>query len=157
MSDADEHRKEASELPEGDIVAILLRQHADITEAMERVSGADGEQLATDFEALRSFLTAHEIAEQTVVRPVTQETASTDEAAARNAEEEQADKALVELTRMGTHASGFKSAFAKFSKDVADHAEKEEHEEFPTIQKSRSAEQRVQLGADFLDAFAKAS
>ena len=68
-----------------------------------------------------------------------------------------ADEALLELTRMGTQASGFKSAFAKFKKDVADHAEKEEHEEFPTIEKSLTADQRVQLGADFLEAFAKAS
>jgi iron-sulfur cluster repair protein YtfE (RIC family) len=146
VSDADEHRAEANQMPDGDLVAILLRQHADAT----------GEQLARDFDALKTFLKAHETAEQTVVRPVTQETASGAEAAARNAEEEEADKSLSELTGMGTDDPNFKSAFADFKKDVADHAEREEHEEFPTIQKSRSAEQRIQLGQDFLEAFTKA-
>jgi iron-sulfur cluster repair protein YtfE (RIC family) len=157
MSDAAEHREEANEMPEGDLVAILLRQHADITEALDRVTRATDGQLATDFEALKSFLSAHETAEQTVVRPVTQETASEEEAAARNAEEAEADKSLAELTAMGTDDPRFRSTFAKFKKDVAEHAEKEEHEEFPTIQKSRTAAQRIQLGADFLEVFAKAS
>jgi hypothetical protein len=157
VSDADLHRKEAAKMPSGDLVAILLRQHADISDAMDRVSGASGEQLAADFEALRSFLMAHETAEQTVVRPVAQETASEAEAMARNAEEEDADRALAELSALGTAAADFKVSFAKFMKAVADHAEREEHEEFPTIQKSRSAGQRIQLGTDFLEAFTKAS
>jgi hemerythrin superfamily protein len=144
-------------LPEGDLIAILLRQHADITEAMERVKSATADQRAAGFDALKAFLKAHETAEQTVVRPVSQETASEAEAAARNAEEEEADKALAELTGMGVDDPSFDSMFATFMKDVADHAEHEEHEEFPTILKSRTVEQRVQLGRDFLEAFAKSS
>ena len=155
MSDADHHRQEADELPDGDLIAILLRQHADITEALERVKAASGEQRAIDFDALKTFLKAHETAEQTVVRPVSQETASDAEAAARNAEEEEADKALAELTGMGADDPSFESMFSTFMKNVADHAEKEEHEEFPTILKSRTVEQRFQLGKGFLEAFAK--
>jgi hemerythrin superfamily protein len=157
MSDAEQHRHEADELPDGDLIAILLRQHADITEALERVSSSAAAERATDFEALKTFLKAHETAEQTVVRPLSQETAGEAEAAARNAEEEEADKALAELTGMGVEDPSFGSMFKTFMRDVAEHAEKEEHEEFPTILESRSPEQRIQLGSDFLEVFAKSS
>jgi hypothetical protein len=73
----EEHREEASEIPDGDVVAGLLRQHADVTEAMDRVRNARGE-----------------------------------------------DRALPTLTCSPVRFSAFKKA-------VADHAEKEEHEEFP--------------------------
>jgi putative heme transporter len=64
VGEAEEHREEASEMPDGDVAAGRLRQHADITEAIDRVRNARGEDRAASFEALARFLAAHEAAEQ---------------------------------------------------------------------------------------------
>jgi hypothetical protein len=157
MSEAQHHRHEAAQMHDGDVVAILLRQHADITEALDRVTKSQGDERATNFEALKSFLAAHEAAEQKVVRPVSQETAGPDEAAARDQEEKEADQALAELTKLGASSQEFGAKFSAFKKAVSDHAEHEEHEEFPTIQKSRSEEQRIEMGTAFLAAFGSAA
>ena len=157
MSDAQEHRQEAAQRPDGDVIAILLRQHADITEAMERVQNARGEDRITNFEALKKLLKAHETAEQEVLRPVSRQTAGQDEAQQRITEETEADAALAELGALGADSEAFGPKFSEFKKAVSAHAENEEHDEFPTIDKSRSAEQRIQMGTDFLAAFAAAS
>ena len=60
----EEHREEASEMPGGDVVAGRLRQRADTTEAMARVSNARGKDGAASFEPLPRFLAEHEPAEQ---------------------------------------------------------------------------------------------
>ena len=156
MSDADQHRAEAAQLPDGDLVALLLTQHAEIIDALDRVTSATGDELMVAFEALSTYLKAHEAAEQTVVRPVTEETAAPGAAEARITEERTAEKALAALADMGVDDADFKAVFASFKKDVLEHAEKEEHEEFPTLRASRSDEERLRLGADFLDVFSKA-
>jgi hypothetical protein len=145
------------ELPDGDLIAILLRQHADITDALERVERSPRDQRGTAFESLKVLIKAHESAEQSVVRPLAQRTGYEAAATARNAEEEEAEKLLAELTGMGADDPGFGSIFAKLMTGVADHARREEQEEFAMIVASWSAEQRVQLGRDFLAAFAMVS
>jgi hypothetical protein len=155
MSEAQEartHRHEAAHLPDGDIVAILLRQHADITDSIERIKAARGKNRVNGLEALATFLTAHETAEQQVVRPVSERTAGGGEAQARIAEERKADAALAELVSMGAAHPEFGPKFAEFADSVHEHAEREEHEEFPSFDKL-SGEQRLQLGSDFLAAF----
>jgi hypothetical protein len=150
--EAQEHREEAARLPDGDLVAILLRQHADITDSMERIKAARGENRANGWTALTTFLKAHETAEQEVVHPISRKTASDEQAEARLKEEREADEAIVELTRIGPDNAEFGPKFAEFADDVHEHAEREEHEEFPTFD-SLSSDQRIQLGSDFLAAF----
>ena len=103
------------------------------------------------------MIKAHESAEQSVVRPLTRKAGYEAAATARNAEEEEAEKLLAELTGMGADDPGFGWMLSRLMTAVADHARHEEQEEFPVIVASWTAEQRVQLGRDFLAAFAELS
>ena len=105
---------------------------------------------------MATFLKAHETAEQKVIRPVIEDTANADEAHARIAEEQEADKAVAELSALGPDNPQFGAKFAEFADKVHEHAEHEEHEELPLLLKL-SAEQRLELGGTFLAAFQAAS
>jgi hypothetical protein len=154
VEEAQQHRQEADQRPDDDIVGVLLRQHADILESVDRVKNAGDASRAADWDALVTLLTAHEKAEQAVVRPVTQQTAGVEEANARNAEESEAERAIAELAALGADSADFGARFAGFATSVHDHAEREEHEEFPTLDRL-SADDRVALGRDFLAAFGR--
>jgi hemerythrin superfamily protein len=154
MSDADEDRDKAEELADGDLIAILFRQHADIREALDRVTRSSGEQRKANFEAIKSFLVAHETAEQKVVRPIV---SGDEEAEERNAEEKEADAAIAELSALDVDSNAFGTKFSAFKKAVGDHAEAEEDHEFPLVKKARSAPERIELGQAFLDALNAAS
>lgn len=59
---------EAERLPQGDLVQILLKQHARIRELCASVaSTSDSERKAEAFDALRALLAVHESAEELVV------------------------------------------------------------------------------------------
>mgnify|MGYP006886486933 CR=1 FL=1 len=67
----------------------------------DRVTSSTGDELMVAFEALSTYLKAHEAAEQTVVRPVTEETAAPGAAEDRITEERTAEKSLAALADMG--------------------------------------------------------
>ena len=96
---------------------------------------------------------AHETAEESVVRPVTKETAGDGVADARNAEENEANEVIAALSELDVDSPEFDEQFAEFKQAVSDHAEAEETEEFPTIQSARSDAERKELGDQFLDQF----
>ena len=50
MSDQDHDRAEAAQLPEGDLVAILLTQHATVRDLLEQVSGSSGQDRKQAFD-----------------------------------------------------------------------------------------------------------
>ena len=116
-------------------------------------SGTDRKKL---FAQLTAMVKAHETAEEAVVRPVSMQTAGQDVAEARNAEESEADAAVVALSQLDVDSAEFDSQFAAFTAAVSTHAEAEERDEFPTLQSGRSAEQRQRLGREFLAKFAAA-
>lgn len=146
MSDAAADRAKAAALPEGDIVRILLEQHADIRDRFAQVKSATGAPRKDAFEGLRELLVVHETAEQMVVRPVTKDTAGAEMASARNDEEAEANKLLEMLERMDVNSPDFDAALATFEKSVDEHAEAEENGEFPAILASCSREERQLLG-----------
>jgi Hemerythrin HHE cation binding domain len=154
VSDADKDRKEADDLPDGDVIAVLLRQHADIREGLDRVTNSKGELRRQNFIAIKAFLASHEAAEQSVIRPVSEVTAGAAEATSRNEEEQEADQVLAKLSALDVDSADFDSQFADFVKAVSDHAEAEEHEEFPTIEEGCSLDQRRELAQAFLAEFA---
>ena len=156
MSDPAEDRSKAAKLPEGDVLAILYRQHADITEALDRVTNSKGAERKANFESIKSFLTAHETAEQKIIRPVVEENGGTSEAQARNAEEKKADAAVTELSALDVDSNAFSTKFSTFKTSVSDHAESEENDEFPLLE-ARSDAERLELGRKFLDAQAAAT
>jgi hemerythrin superfamily protein len=153
MGDAKEDRAKAAKLPEGDIVRILLTQHADVKDLLDQIEAASGTTRKKLFTQLTTMLKAHETAEEAVVRPVTKETAGEDVVDARNAEEAEADEVIAALSDLDVDSDDFDAQFAEFKQAVSDHAEAEETEEFPTIQSARTAKERKALGDEFLDQF----
>ena len=135
MSNATTERREAARLPEGDVVRILLEQHARIRDLFDEVKRAQGEQKKQTFDELRALLAVHETAEELILRPTARKTAGEAEAEARNHEEEEATKVLAELEKMDVSSPEFDDKFAAFEKSVIDHAEHEEQEEFPAVRR----------------------
>jgi hypothetical protein len=153
VSDQDHDRAEAAQLPEGDLVAILLTQHATVRDLLEQVGGSSGQDRKQAFDRLAGLLKAHETAEESVVRLVSDQTAGAEVAQARNAEEDEADEVIAKLQQLDVDSADFDAQFAEFTKAVSDHAEAEEHDEFPTIRDGRSPEDRIALGERFLAEF----
>ena len=153
MGDASDDRAKAAKLPEGDLIAILLTQHAAVKDLLGDIATASGEERKEMFTTLVTTLKAHETAEESVVRPVTEETAGESVADARNAEEAEANALIAALSKLDVNSPEFGSQFAKFTKAVSDHAEAEETQEFPSIQSGRTDDERQILGKEFLAQF----
>jgi hypothetical protein len=146
LSAADAERTAAARLPDGDVVGLLLQQHARIRELFAAVSGASGDGRKRAFDELRALLAVHEAAEELIVRPVAKKTAGAEEAEARNAEEKEASKVLKQLEGMDVTSPGFETVLVEFEQAVAEHAEHEEREEFPALLAQCSEEQRHRMG-----------
>ncbi len=151
---AEEDRKQAEKYAAGDILAILYRQHADITESLDRVSDSKGEERSANFAAATKFIKKHETAEQALIRPVIEKVDGGGETTDRNAEEKKADQAILALSKLDVDSTDFDSQFATLKSAVSEHAESEETIEFPIIEKARTEEQRIELGQQFLEAMA---
>ncbi|MEU6852169.1 hemerythrin domain-containing protein [Actinacidiphila alni] len=145
MSAADE-RAAAAKLPEGDVVALLLEQHARIRGLFARIALGEGDEKKAAFDQLRGLLAVHEAAEELILRPVAKKTAGESEADARNAEEKEASRVLKQLESMDVASPEFESAIAEFEQAVSAHAEHEEREEFPAIVAQCTADQRYSMG-----------
>jgi hemerythrin superfamily protein len=150
LMSADEDRRQADKYAVGDLLGVLYRQHAEITEALERVANSKGDERRRNLAAAVAFMKRHETAEQKLVRPIVLEVHQPAEADQRNAEEHEADQAIAELTAMDVDSDEFQTKFTVFTKAVSDHAEAEETHEFPIVEKARSQDQRIDLGAEFL-------
>lgn len=146
MGDAAEDRAKAAKLPEGDVIRVLLEQHAAIRDLFDVVNASAGEDKKQAFDQLRALLAVHETAEEMVLRPVTAQVVSQSVADARNQEEAEANEVLAELEKLDVEATDFEARFAAFEKSVDEHAEAEEHEEFEQIIASCDTEERQKLG-----------
>src|SRR4051794_40928286 len=146
MGDAAEDRAKAAELPEGDVIRVLLEQHARIRELFADVKTAEGDHKQHAFDELRALLAVHETAEEMVLRPVTKKTAGEEVADARNQEEADANKVLAQLEKLDVGSAEFDARLSEFEKAVDEHAEAEESQEFPAILAQCEEEQRQTLG-----------
>jgi len=146
MGQADQELAQAASLPEGDVVRILLEQHARIRELFADVSSAEGEHKAQAFDELRALLAVHETAEEMVLRPVSKQAAGAAVADARNHEESEANEVLKELEKLDVSSAEFDQKLAAFEKAVSDHADAEEREEFPQILSSCDGDKRADMG-----------
>lgn len=146
MGSAAEDRRQASQLPEGDVIRFLLNQHARIRDLFDEVESSTGDQRHDAFEELRALLAMHETAEEMVLRPVTEDIAPEGVAAARNAEEKEANEVLKQLESVDVDSADFQRQFAELKQSVDDHAESEEHEEFPAVLEHCDLDQRQRMG-----------
>lgn len=146
MGNPDQDRIQAAMLPEGDVIGILLEQHARIKELFQAVRATDGEQRVDRFNELRALLAVHETAEQVVLRHQTAGAVNPAVAKARTDEEVEATKILAELEALNVESPSFAARFAEFEDAVNKHAEAEEAEEFPVILAGYTDEQRQRMG-----------
>lgn len=129
-----------------DVIDILVRQHERIREGFIQVKAATGVERQARFDELRVLLAAHETAEEMVIRPVSTQTAGPGVAAARNAEEKQANAMLAELESLDVNSAEFDIVFRDFQRTVLEHAQNEETEEFPHVRHGRTAEELASMG-----------
>lgn len=146
MGDPTQDRAKAATLPEGDVIRLLLEQHARIRELFTEVKQATGKEKKEAFDDLRSLLAVHETAEELVLRPVTSKVVSDSVAQARNHEEAEANKVLERLERLDAEDPAFDSQLVDFESSVDQHAESEEHEEFDQIIANCDEQERQKMG-----------
>lgn len=146
MSRAPQDRLQAADLPEGDIVRLLLEQHALIRDLFVQVRAAEGEHRRRLFDELRALLAVHETAEEMILRPVSADAAGGAVADARNQEEADANRVLADLERLDVDGSAFDTMFEDFQLLVEEHADAEEREEFPHVLRACDETQRHGMG-----------
>lgn len=150
MGEAAEDRRKAAQYPEGDVIRILFEQHARIRDLFSIVKQAQGEQRKDAWGELRALLVAHETAEEMVVRPVTKDAGGGDIADARNGEESEATDVLKKLDDMDSSSADFDRLVGELESSVDEHAESEEHEEFPLVQQHCDEEKRRKMGKQMM-------
>lgn len=146
MSHVTEDLKKASELPEGDVVRILLQQHAGIRQLCATVGNSDGPAKRQAFDDLRVLLAVHETAEELVVHPVTSTHGGETLTKALNADEKEATEMLARLEEVGVESPEFDETFPIFQIAVEQHAEEEERVEFPLLLSTLKETTRQMMG-----------
>jgi hemerythrin superfamily protein len=146
MVSATAERTEAARLPDGDVVGVLLTQHARIRDLFGTIRDTRGERRKEAFDELRALLAVHEVAEELVLRPTSKKVTGEQQVQARNHEEAEAAEVLKRLESMDVDGPEFDSAIADFERSVGEHADSEEQEEFPAILRECSQEHRRTMG-----------
>jgi hypothetical protein len=146
MGDPAQDQLSAAQLPEGDVIRVLLEQHARIRELFTDVRSAMGGHKRQAFDELRALLAVHETAEEMVLRPISMGAAGEAVVRARTREEEEATTVLKDLERMDVASSLFGRKIAALETLVRRHAEKEETEEFPAVLAQCDADMRQSMG-----------
>ena len=150
MTQAQQERLRAAELPTGSVVAVLLEQHARIRDLFAQTAAASGQERQRLFDELRELLAVHEAGEEIVVRPVTRHASGGAIANARNEEEKQAAAALAELEGLDVEGAEFARKFAALEAEVSDHADAEEGAEFSYILNTVDADKQKKMGSRLL-------
>jgi hypothetical protein len=132
-----------------DVVDILQSQHAQIRAAFRRAA-LPGPGRPRAFHQLVRLLAVHEAAEEAHVHPAARRAMAAGKAVtrARRAEEKEAKKLLVKLTRIGPHGRGYLPALQALRRAVLAHAAREEREEFPALLQQVSQPRRRMLGLE---------
>jgi len=150
MGDAQEERAQARQLPEGDVVRVLLEQHARIRELFTLVQESPARARREPFDELRALLAVHETAEEMVLRPRADGDDWKHVAEERNQEEREANKVLADLEGLDPQSEAFLAKLTSFQESVDSHADAEETEEFPRVLAALDADERQKLGRRLL-------
>ena len=121
-----------------EVVAFLKAQHNLIEDMFDEVLlASDPQARAKPFVELRQLLAVHETAEEMVVHPRVRREADAGDAIvdARLAEEHEAKELLSQIEKLHITSQQFIDELTKLRDAVLDHAEHEENEEFPVLQR----------------------
>jgi hemerythrin-like domain-containing protein len=131
-----------------DVVNFLKDQHNLIKDMFDDVLSASSDEAREKaFVELRQLLAVHETAEEMVVHPrARRELSNGDEIVdARLSEEHDAKKQLQRLESMDVGSADFLVELKLFQGAVIDHADREETEEFPSLQRDLGADDLKQM------------
>ena len=121
-----------------EVVSFLKAQHNLIEDMFDEVLHASDPRAREDaFVALRQLLAVHETAEEMVVHPRVREAADAGDAIvdARLREERDAKELLRRIAELDVATEEFADGVAQLRDAVLEHAEHEESEEFPMLQR----------------------
>jgi hemerythrin superfamily protein len=130
-----------------DAVRFLQDQHDTIRELFSSVASTAGDERREVFEPLVRLLAVHETAEEMVVYPTIRSTPEGEAIAkARMEEEDEAKKQLADLEKLDPASAEFTQLFTTIRAAVESHAEAEEREVFPLLERITDDEQLQRLG-----------
>ncbi|BBZ45257.1 hemerythrin domain-containing protein [Mycobacterium parmense] len=121
-----------------EVVAYLKAQHNLIEDMFDEVLHAtDPRARETPFAALRQLLAVHETAEEMIVHPRVRQEADAGDAIvdARLKEEHEAKELLSRIEKLDITSDEFLAEVTALREAVLDHAQQEEDEEFPVLQR----------------------
>lgn len=132
-----------------EVVGFLKAQHNLIEDTFDQVLHAsDPQAREKPFVQLRQLLAVHETAEEMVVHPRVRREADAGDAIidARLKEEHDAKEQLSKIESLDITSKQFIDELRKLRDAVLEHAENEENEEFPLLQRELDAEELKRLG-----------
>ena len=136
------------------LVALLTRQHADLAELLATLQDSTGEQRSELFLELRGRLAVHEAAEQVLVHALTDRELPGGHAiaSARRDEEARAGNIVSELEQFAVDDAAFSERLRRLASALATHAEHEEVEELPRLQRQLGPDTLQQVAAELRQA-----
>ncbi|WP_051761396.1 hemerythrin domain-containing protein [Microbispora rosea] len=145
-------------MKEGDVVDLLVHQHALIRDMFDEVEHAAPGQRDEPFRRLVRMLAVHETAEEEIVHPYTRlrVDGGAGVVADRLKEEREAKEMLRRLDEMGSEHPGFMAELDRLRLAVLTHARAEERYEFTRLRAETTAAERraMALGVRAAEAMA---
>lgn len=132
-------------MPAG-IIEALCEDHEEVKKLFTQVDTATGDRKKELFQHLVAEIVRHEVAEEEILRPISQRDAGKAIAQARMKEEHEAEELLKEMESLDPSTPEFEQKFTKLRTAVERHAEAEETKEFPRIAKKESPAQLQRMG-----------
>lgn len=133
-----------------EVVAFLKAQHNLIEDMFDQVLHAtDPKAREEPFAALRQLLAVHETAEEMVVHPRARKEHEDGDTIvdARLKEEHEAKELLSKIEQLDITSEQFINELTKLREAVLDHAQLEENEEFPVLQRNLDTDDLKRMGA----------
>jgi hypothetical protein len=120
-----------------DVIDVLLSQHVEIHRLCAKVQEAGGAERQQLFDALARLVHLHEVGERSVAHRAVRSSNKLGDEVGRACmlEERTIDLAIDELQGLGVEHADFDAGFASLRQAIADHAAREERDEFPLLRR----------------------
>jgi len=125
-----------------DVVEVLKTQHEKVKNLLAEVATSEGEAREATFCELRRMIAVHETAEEEIIYPALRSTGQEGKqvAEARTSEEAEGTEVLARLENMSPAGAEFSELFGQFRTAVLNHAEAEETQVIPILQRTQKPE-----------------
>lgn len=140
------------------VVELLLRDHKKVEAMIGQLEEMPESRLGDFFCQLREELVRHEVAEELIVYPAFRENVPGGDAIADAciAEQSEAEEMLARLDKDDPTTPAFRAQLAELGRAVLAHAEHEQVDVFPALERDTDRSQLEQLGQRYEKALASA-